>query len=727
MNENHTSKTRRKRRSRRRPAIGNAIGTYRPLLARWLIEMALSLDWYRKPAPGRLSDVIASREFIQITGIIIDAPIDGDGNLMPNGSNVARLTDDCLARILEERLAELLAAPTDDDLPLMANLDLLARMLGLSDADKAILAFAVSLQAFGTYRQAIARSNEEVGRQRLAAIVAGLSGLPETEIAQALREDATLLTTGIVRMEPTPTDLENKLDLMEGLAEALLMPGIDAQTLITRFMKRATDASLTLTAFSHLARDVEVVVAYLRSVIDLAEPGANVLFHGVPGTGKTELAKVLAEALGVDLFEVAFSQREGRPITGEARLRAYSLCQTIASRAPKALLMFDEVEDVFSAQSGSATASDDDRTGGSSTGGKAWINRTLERNPVPTIWITNDPDIDHAYLRRFDYSVRFPVPPHAARIEMARHHFADFVPTETWLAAITANEEITPAQFERAARLARLASTGNPGRACGLVEQALDRSATLLGQKRIPVRAMPATAYDLNVLNTDTDIPRLIEGMKHRPYGSFCFYGPAGTGKSELGRHLANAIGRPSIVRRGSDILSKWVGGTEKNIAGMFCEARETDAVLILDEADSFLADRRDARANWEVTQVNELLTQMEAYDGVFICTTNLLDRLDQASLRRFVFKVKFDYLTADQRWYLFRRELERLGGEPESANRWEAQVRRLEHLTPGDFAVAARQFRILGEAPSAAQLHDRLRLECVVKGAPSGRIGFTA
>ena len=62
-------------------------------------------------------------------------------------------------------------------------------------------------------------------------------------------------------------------------------------------------------------------------------------------------------------------------------------------------------------------------------------------------------------------------------------------------------------------------------------------------------------------------------------------------------------------------------------------------AVLILDEAASFLADRRDARANWEITQVNELLTQMEAHNGVFICTTNLMERLDPASLRRFVFR----------------------------------------------------------------------------------------
>jgi transitional endoplasmic reticulum ATPase len=95
--------------------------------------------------------------------------------------------------------------------------------------------------------------------------------------------------------------------------------------------------------------------------------------------------------------------------------------------------------------------------------------------------------------------------------------------------------------------------------------------------------------------------------------------------------------------------LDKYVGESEKNIADMFAVARQQNAVLVLDEADSFLADRRNAQRSWEVTQVNELLTQMEAFDGIFICTTNLMEKLDPASIRRFAFKVRFDPMTPDQ------------------------------------------------------------------------------
>jgi transitional endoplasmic reticulum ATPase len=71
--------------------------------------------------------------------------------------------------------------------------------------------------------------------------------------------------------------------------------------------------------------------------------------------------------------------------------------------------------------------------------------------------------------------------------------------------------------------------------------------------------------------------------------------------------------------------------------------------VLLLDEADSFLQDRTLAHCQWEVTEVNELLTQMEAFDGLFICATNLLDRLDPAALRRFGLKLEFLALRPEQ------------------------------------------------------------------------------
>lgn len=84
-------------------------------------------------------------------------------------------------------------------------------------------------------------------------------------------------------------------------------------------------------------------------------------------------------------------------------------------------------------------------------------------------------------------------------------------------------------------------------------------------------------------------------------------------------------------MKKASELISKWVGGTEKNIANAFEQASDENAILMLDEVDSYLMDRSNANQQWEVTQVNEMLTQMESFQGIFIASTNLMGNLDQA------------------------------------------------------------------------------------------------
>lgn len=226
-----------------------------------------------------------------------------------------------------------------------------------------------------------------------------------------------------------------------------------------------------------------------------------------------------------------------------------------------------------------------------------------------------------------------------------------------------------------------------------------------------------ATAYDLAYLNTDAPIAHLVDSLRITPGGSMCFYGPPGAGKTALARYIANALELPVVLRRGSDLLSMYVGGTEHNIAEMFSAAAAEPSVLILDEADSFLQSRAEARHSWEITQVNELLTQMEEYEGLFICTTNVLEKLDPASLRRFDWKIAFHALTASQRWAFFLQELHLLGGSIEAAQPLQPMVRQqLAGLTPGDFAPVTRQFRQLQRVPTAQELFRRLHHEMQVK-----------
>ncbi len=165
--------------------------------------------------------------------------------------------------------------------------------------------------------------------------------------------------------------------------------------------------------------------------------------------------------------------------------------------------------------------------------------------------------------------------------------------------------------------------------------------------------------------------------------------------------------------------------GTEKNIARIFREAEQDNAVLLIDEIDSFLQDRNISQHSWEVTGVNEMLTRMETYNGVFIASTNRLDGLDSAALRRFDLKVKFDALKPMQAWKLLQSHCHALGlSAPDQC--LQSVLQKLDDLTPGDFAVLERQHRFRPITDVRAMIAV-LQAECALK-TPHFRqpIGFT-
>lgn len=93
-----------------------------------------------------------------------------------------------------------------------------------------------------------------------------------------------------------------------------------------------------------------------------------------------------------------------------------------------------------------------------------------------------------------------------------------------------------------------------------------------------------------------------------------------------------------------SDILARYVGETEKNIKSAFENAAKEKAILLIDEADSFLHQRGDNVNRNNDLKVNEFLIQMERYPGILFCNTNLPDSLDKATDRRFHHNQKFKH-----------------------------------------------------------------------------------
>ena len=688
-----------------------------PLIQHWVLVMMVKADKsYKLLSEGQLRGLlkVGKPEFWDTRH---DELIEYDNDREDSHDADMRRKARRVAEMVKQAEMQIEGSTTDFSHALFGNLGLLQDLLGLNDTELVVLAILVLLNGDRKFNACASILCIRVAKEiDLARLIVQMTRCCSSKVHLALRPDSALRRMGLVTLSDEPQDLERYCDLPDGMASLLMQEHESVDPLIRHFFTPRASGSLDTSHFPHLVDEIRVIAGVLGEAVRQGVVGTNVLLYGPPGVGKTELAVAIANSLHAEIYEVGYADRKGDPIRGVKRLQSYNLCQRLLSRRRDALVLFDEVEDMLEQ---------------GETPGKAWVNRALEENPIPSIWITNNVEaLDPAYRRRFYYSLHVKTPPRSVRLRIAQHHLAGIASAgasdaadQQWLEGLAESPDLTPGQMERAAKVARLVDAdslaqGRTQQAQARVVQVLARSSKLLGHKKQRNGREMVTAYDLAYLNTNVPISNLVDSLSVSPYGSMCLYGPPGVGKTALARHIAHVLELPVIVRRGSDLLSMYVGGTEHNIAEMFEAAAAEPSVLILDEADSFLQSRAEAKHSWEITQVNELLTQMEEYEGLFICTTNLLDKLDAASLRRFDWKIAFSAMTASQRWAFFLQEFHLLGGNIETARSLQPMVRQqLSGLTPGDFAPVTRQFRLLSRTPSASEFFDRLRSELATKG----------
>ena len=613
------------------------------------------------------------------------------------------------------------------------NIDALSNLLQLNKAERALLLYGTLARYQRDLRSILVEFKVNNAPEAYAAI-ATIAGVTAAEVGEALRAGGRLERIGLVEnliSEHSITDLADLMKVSEKLPPVLMREYRDRAELMAVFTRPAARSELKSSDFEFVGDDVQVLVHLLRKAQATKAQGVNVLLYGPPGTGKTELAKVVAAEAGLDLFEVEYADRDGNSLSGRDRYRSMQIAQVFLKGSQEAALLFDEVEDVFppiSVDAAGLMARAEQQAMpagmGHSVSGKAWVNQILESNPVPTIWVTNRIEqIDPAFRRRFAYHLELKSPPPGAREQLIRKSLADVAVSDEFVAKLTERKGLTPAQIRTAVRFADLAHVGEvPGGEAfeALIERQLKNSDAALGRKADTGTSKglrQVTTYDLGMLNVESrfEIPRIVEALKARGHGALCFYGAPGTGKTALGEYIAQQMDQPLIIKQASDLVSKYVGETEQNMAAMFEEATQEKAVLLLDEADSFLLDRRGAQRSYEVTEVNEMLQQMERHHGVFICTTNLLDRIDQAALRRFTFKIRFKPLTAEQREKMFVTEA--LGGNAELlTDEVRRRLAKLEQLTPGDFAAVKRQTDILAAEFSVEEFLEQLEAEHRIK-----------
>ena len=613
--------------------------------------------------------------------------------------------------------------------PMESRVEELCRVLKLSPVEREIVIYALvrSMTCFDDYPCHCCN-----GRQDRSMFIAMAVDVPSSEIMKALTDNGRL----------------RRYDVMDGDGDFCgrgnafrkYLESGDGDLLEGRFYKK-TDLSDTL-PWSFYGKLAEKHGDTLKELIAAAQGrrGANILLYGAPGTGKTSFAKTLAKELGLDLFEIRQGDKDNSDDSPQSRMTGIRICNEQVPRG-RSMVMVDEADQLLRT---SCSFFSMFYGGGSDHGSeKGVVNSILDEIRVPTIWISNAPAdaMDDSVRRRFDYSICFEKLDSRQRQLIWQNNVKKFslgkVVTSEMIEML-ADKYPTSAGgismvLENVKRMRpRKAKAGE------LIDKLMAPHCELMGCKKEDDKLLPSKDYSLEGLNIrgDIELRNIVEAVKKfrkekgsdldpdRPRMNLLLWGPPGTGKTEFIKFLGRETGAKVVVKMGSDLLSMYVGGTEANIKEAFAQAEAEEAILFLDEIDGLVQDRSGANRSWEVTQVNELLHQMENFRGVMVGATNFMDNLDQAIMRRFTFKLQFDYLDVAGKRLFFERMFRTKLTENEAA-----QLKDVCNLAPGDFRTVRQSMYYLGGSVTNAQRIAALTKESAVKRCTksSRRIGFGA
>lgn len=583
-----------------------------------------------------------------------EAPVDA----LQNMANRERLSS-TQVRAVAEQLTFKPADATDLD----NALGWVGDLFGLDGAERSILAIFARWGKFDSWRELVRRSPNS-GSHLSPAMVARLAGLPINLVEQKLLPGAPLLCCRLLN-----DDRDGEFSLSELLERLIRVQATTREDLLRWLVPEAERGTLSWEDFEHLGPLREIALKMLAT----HEP-VSILLFGEPGTGKTEFARTLADKVSDGAIFAGLSDDLGNEPNRAERLDHLMLLRAICRHQRDRVIVVDEADDVLVMS---------DRKGSS----KQWINRLVEDPQVTTIWIVNHHKrLDPAVLRRMTLAIGFDQPRFSVRERIVeRSAAARSIALNADEVREIASLKTCPAVVVSGLHAAKLAQGGSD-----IAKTAIYSVMRVLGQSRAPEN-VGLDVYDPRLSRADIDLAQLAERLTAAPDKgwSLLLSGPSGTGKSAFARHLAAKMGLEVEEQRCSDLMSPFVGETEQNIAEAFTLAAERGALLLIDEADSFLYRREPGQRSWEVSQVNEMLVQLEHLRAPFVATTNLAEKLDPATQRRFTLRAAFQTMTTAQALNLFRAHFEQ---------QWPTDWPVHEGQTPGDFAVVAHRARLLGE-----------------------------
>lgn len=622
--------------------------------------------------------------------------------------------------------AEVKREPLVDDDGLFGNLEKLCGYLDLKDDEKKLMTLAICAEEDMELSLFVNSLASHKARETFD-IMGRMLDLPRSRVSDMLELTAPLAMKGLLFPETGMDDHREGEDSHVPSVDVMLImllrqPDMTIEKLTSRLIGDPVTTALDWDRdFSYLGERGAHMLAVLKGGIASRDKGVNILLWGLPDTGKTEAVKALAKKAGLQLYLVGERDDEGAEPSRQSRVRSALLAQALLADKNEAVILFDEMEDLLPSANNSIFAEPgDDKPSGAS---KVFLNRLLENNLTPTLWTANDPERFHAAVRRrFRYSVEFNIPPVAVRQSLwqsiSARHSLDMSADEAL--SLAKRYKAPPGMINTAVRNAVISGERKS------LTLSLTASAELVFGDRhtIIVKDRVPDNYDLRLLNAQIEKASMnIQELsgKIRELGHLDFkmilYGPSGTGKSGYAAYLAQALDLEPMLRNASEFLDKYQGETEKKIAAAFKEAEEGRKLFILDEGDVYVQDRTQLEHQWQISQVNEMLTRIEEHPYPVLLTTNLYDNIDPAAKRRFTFKIHCQNMTVDQARLAFQIFFDK---EAPSS------ITGVTHLAPADFSAVKNQMRFMGDNLSPEQILELLKTEAKERQVkkPSGYSG---
>ncbi|MGI5308189.1 AAA family ATPase [Rheinheimera sp. WS51] len=462
--------------------------------------------------------------------------------------------------------------------------------------------------------------------------------------------------------------------------------------------------------------DTELLLGYLSQAMMQQHTGVNILLYGEAGSGKTELAKVLARTLALKLFEARNMRIDEGYLSGEfgaksadtQRLQYITMVQSLMADS-NMLLLVDECESLF--YSADIHYS------------KESVHRLLEQNAVPAIWITNHvQQLEPSFIRRFKLVMAVNSPQEQILQTISKAEFKGLAVSTEFQTRLSKIPNLTPALIANAGHVTHTLGLKR-SLAQGVIEDVVQNTLTACDLWDDSMRYQSELPFDMAMLNIQQPasvLKQISHAIAINAPIRVLLSGPSGTGKTALAHYMAEQHNRQIKRVLSSDILSKYVGDSERQIAALFQSAHRDNHVMLLDEVDSLLTSRERLNAQHERQVVNELLAQLECFTQPLFAATNFETALDSAVLRRFDFKLQCNYLTAPQVITLYKRTVSATNITKDETT----QLTTLDRLTPGDFALLSRRLRF-----SPVKEHRPLALNVLMdenkRKQPTPTIGF--